>query len=72
MERPMCETCPYFVELDDEEVGVGQCRRYPPSVANHADLDADYWTRTESFWWCGEHPAFPAYLKSLQGDPPRQ
>lgn len=75
MERPRCETCPFFVpnpERDgDREAGViycGECRRYPPTLLTpdpfgHPDsLAGAYWPDVSTGDWCGEHPDFVQYL----------
>jgi len=65
MERPTCETCPYWRDLRNPKNELdesGECRRYPPTPNKQVSL----WPLTYDLHWCGEHPDFPAYIASLK------
>ncbi len=58
----------------DEEM-VGNCQRYPPqhsafyTVATRDDAGfrrEQWFPDTRDHEWCGEHPQFPAYIRSLE------
>lgn len=66
MERPTCKTCPYWFVRDR---GVyGECRRRSP-VAGTGKIALAQYPSAFPAHWCGEHPAFPAYLRSLEPAP---
>lgn len=81
MERPTCKTCPYWEAMQNNRID-GQCFRYPPSIpsvdSQIDELDSVHGggeryalfhgmqVVTMSEHWCGEHPAFPAYIASLK------
>ena len=74
MERPRCETCPYYYVFDPEMMG--ECRRnaagtfiVPDSIPS-GDVHA-HWPFVDIDDWCGEHPDFPAYLTAIRPDAPR-
>jgi hypothetical protein len=64
MERPTCETCPYY------HAGFLQCRRHAPPVgwkwrpqrAESNEFLDFHWPEVAEDEWCGEHPDFPLYL----------
>lgn len=74
MDRPTCETCPFFRRLHcDEDQGVdGSCHRYPPKAFGRIVFEegeyelAGYQPYVSDRDWCGEHPDFPAYIASLR------
>lgn len=52
MNRPTCETCPFWkgppnINYDS----IGTCRRYPPKPSGRMPS-------TDKSDWCGEHPDF--------------
>ena len=71
MEKPICETCPYW---DAEPSGThGSCRRNAPSpllwhpIRDRYDLaDHAWWPITGREDCCGEHPSFPAYIAATK------
>ncbi len=71
MERPTCVTCPFWDQSDlinDGVNKVGECRRYPRAWNKPTSrMVSDEWPRVAEYDWCGEHPSFPDYLKSLKG-----
>jgi hypothetical protein len=64
MERPTCATCPYFREVPSGS-GEGDCHRLPPAVLLVDDTFISRWPPVSDYQGCGEHPAFPAYVRSL-------
>lgn len=75
MDRPTCETCPYWSAHEPGVATTGTCRRtspVPPALQEQADwfnnIFAGIWPVTEESDWCGEHPDFPAYVKALDED----
>ena len=71
--KPTCKTCPYFALMDASAVK-GQCRRSHPRAtaatpqSNGCD-DAAYLDGAS--FWCGDHPAFPAWLAAQSDTPSR-
>ena len=59
MDKPICETCPYWV------AAVQQCRRTSPraKVDPGHTTGAD-WPGTQFDDSCGEHPDVPAWIES--------
>ena len=68
MERPKCETCPYWV--GDPEEPMGECRIHYPEIPSGSPSylveGLGYWPETSRKAGCGDHPDFPAYLASLK------
>ncbi len=62
MERPTCETCPYYNR------GEIECHRNAPVPSNSTDNVPAYWPFTNHDDWCGEHPDFPIYIAELKLD----
>ena len=65
-ERPTCATCPYWSDYAgilpaDQTDNMGQCRRRAPKYEPDT---ADDWDDTNRDDFCGDHPAFPAYIAS--------
>ncbi len=60
MNRPTCETCPFWAKPHSDEASsaIGQCRRSAPRPAECFD-----WAKTYSTDWCGEHPDFPEWRR---------
>ena len=60
-ERPTCATCPYWHKTRSKqqawEVDLGQCRHRSSHV-----------TEKQANEWCGDHPAFPAWIASRKAD----
>ena len=59
MEGDQCEACRYWVGLDQDERGVGRCRRHAPRPAlriepSHGMKYCD-WPLTDAHDWCGEY-----------------
>jgi hypothetical protein len=67
MERPTCNTCPYFDKIPESDEG--QCRRRAPAPQVSDQDFAPFWPKTDFEDWCGEHPDFPAYIASLKTEP---
>jgi hypothetical protein len=72
MDRPTCETCPYWREVEGQQEG--ECRRHTPTIGERIDgiesmVNAE-WPYTDYFDWCGEHPDFPACMASRTVIPP--
>ena len=73
MNRPTCETCPFWHRKTKD---IGECRRHaPPPIAaiwvpNHSAVSegflSPHWRVTFSNQWCGEHPDIPVFFKSLK------
>lgn len=67
MERPLCATCVHFVFVSG---GDGRCTESPAVYVGDTPIKADDiagWSQpmmSESSY-CGQHPAFKAYLASL-------
>ena len=84
MDKPTCETCPFWNKQDAQSPW-GECRRHTPLFQPDAYLTAvtidpddeerSWFTFMGSFpltehdWWCGDHPDFNAYLDAKK---PRQ
>lgn len=64
MERPTCESCPYWDRVDEGDEH-GWCHRYPP-VIDPDDPDEVISPFVVRRRWCGEHPDFPDYLEELR------
>lgn len=75
MELPTCKTCPYWASPPSEPLG--ECKRYPPLLPPTESLARSWeevsesmfegvWPDTKHCDWCGEHPDFPAYIRSLK------
>lgn len=65
MDRPTCNTCPYWHPLGNPETNdTAECRRNPPVLYHHARTGARTPARPVSgrYDWCGEHPSVPAWL----------
>ena len=67
MDKPTCETCPYFLQNEDD-CGLGNCHKHTPwhVVCNHGHdswLDGQ-WPEISPDAFCGEHPDFPAWIES--------
>ncbi len=71
-DKPTCKTCPYLMRTD-APVWDGYCcrrapRSHPADPENHGAVDShEGWHRSDSACvsvdnFCGEHPAFPAWL----------
>lgn len=71
MERPTCESCPFWYEYIKSADHQGECRKHAPRlyVIDEGDYINDH-ALAMRHYWCGEHPDFPAYLASLKGRPP--
>lgn len=70
MNRPTCETCPYF-KADDGSYG-DECRHSPPQWVwggHDSDPGIQGWPETEARFWCGQHPDFPAWLEAQREQP---
>ena len=59
-ERPTCATCPYWNSPQGAD-GRWPCRRHAP---RHIGSQCDDFAITAAEEWCGDHPAFPAYIAS--------
>lgn len=84
MERPTCKTCPYHNEetrgMDEGDEPGGWCHRHAPSppVLDITEVGCDgcnepmvyLWPFTLNRDWCGEHPRFKEWIKSLEADTP--
>lgn len=64
MERPRCETCPFW-ERNETLTCFGDCHRHPPQVVT---LDNEWWPCTSGSDWCGEHPDVTKWLSEKQRD----
>ena len=63
MNRPTCESCPYFVEMSTPYPG--ECRiRSTQSVFTPDTMIEHKWPQRMPMMWCGEHPKFPEFLAS--------
>ena len=71
MERPRCETCPFWDRVPKRHAyyahGYGWCHGAPPSVLNMEGETR--WPELLDDDWCAVHPDFPAYLASLKSNP---
>ena len=72
MDRPTCETCPYWAPHTKNPPS-GSCRIRHPT---HDTLECDDgavipwgWPESLSFMWCGEHPDFTAWITSQRKPP---
>jgi hypothetical protein len=76
MERPTCETCVYWNEINQLKYE-GECKRHSPRPVSityqQGAIEPDFHNCALSCWpitmdddWCGDHPDFPAYLASLR------
>lgn len=66
---PTCATCPYWNHLRDPKdrknhLEFLSCRRHAPT----RDGATPKWPETGSGDWCGDHPTFPEYLRSMGGE----
>lgn len=74
MNRPTCETCPFWDKFSD--TGRGGCRRRSPQVdaaaserlengptSRHFGAQYGHWPTTGVAAWCGEHPQFQAWIE---------
>lgn len=79
MDRPTCATCPYWEPGEYNDLSGetdGYCHRLPPSPrlwpieSSEHPQGAMVYNPTMIFesYWCGEHPAMPAYLASRKPD----
>lgn len=51
-----CHTCRFRYGSHDEWTGHAQCRRYPPTNAQHPrGGNVSVWPSTDRHDWCGEH-----------------
>lgn len=70
MDRPTCETCPYWmIEPNEPDRSRGECRRNAPKpspTGQNVNVDVEYWPQVFNDAWCGEHPDFPAYIEGLR------
>ena len=74
MDKPTCESCPYFVRDSDPATGFGTCHRHAPQPRsgffqwndNESDCEETYgyFASIAFFDFCGEHPDFPAWIES--------
>lgn len=56
MNRPACETCPFWKGPPNLNYdSMGTCRRYPPKPSGRMPS-------TDKSDWCGEHPDFKQWL----------
>lgn len=73
MNRPTCETCPFWSTIGfDEDSGLGMCRRLPPAIPSTiAQEDRNgpdhillgFWPHCGKDAFCGEHPDFQAWIE---------
>lgn len=63
-----CETCRFACEWDHEISGLGECHRYPPTMATVTNREGTMetirpqdggWSLIQAFDWCGEHQPKP-------------
>lgn len=71
MERPTCRTCAYFRLYKNGDDDLGECHRFPPTIAAMQEQVYDnvyfgLFCEVSPDNWCGEHHLFPAYLASLK------
>jgi len=59
MNKPTCDTCPYFYRVDQ---GYGDCRESSPRPTPQR------WPRVRAGEGCGRHPQFAAYLAGYLAD----
>ena len=85
MDKPTCETCPYWDKLiaaSGDWPAEGNCHRNAPrpfhreSTDDDPDGEEDYrndrWPCVPGHGFCGEHPGFPAWIESQRKPtPPR-
>jgi hypothetical protein len=72
MNKPTCETCPFWSQHGYDDASLGQCRRFPPLLASTPSLEelngvfpkCGFWPETGKEAWCGEHPQFQAWLSA--------
>lgn len=57
MDRPTCETCPFWNRHHKDDLG-GQCRKDPPKLKR----GISNWPSTYEAEWCGCHPDFSDWL----------
>jgi len=61
MNRPTCETCPFWAVADPESL-YQECVRFPPNDQERVNFTEGFsglvgkWPRTHQDEWCGEHP----------------
>jgi hypothetical protein len=76
MDRPRCNTCPYW-DQDEEELKLGKCLRRPPVLppcdavfAEWQEVDGNPYLgvqpETEYIDSCGEHPDYPEFIAALK------
>jgi hypothetical protein len=66
-EYPCCKNCYFADEWDDEVSGLGECHRFPPSMATRLNSDRSHTERPQNGgWplvhdddWCGEFKQDP-------------
>jgi len=63
MNKPTCETCPYYLLIYNESQ-TGECFKNVPVVTSHDRVTS--FPRTQSHKWCGGHPDFPKWLENLK------
>ena len=68
-ERPTCATCPYWDDNAFKDVSAyNACRRNAPRMISPPTDHHNDWTEDtvhkRGDEWCGDHPAFPAYIAS--------
>jgi len=61
MERPTCESCIYWDELETNGE-TGECHRHAP-----AKESVDLWPRTRYDDWCGEADRFITWMLDQKG-----
>lgn len=66
MNRPTCETCPFWVRSSANDQVLGECRRFPPNLHVEPYFNRGFWRNTHQTDWCGEHPDFPRREKIVQ------
>ncbi len=66
MDKPTCETCPYWDSDSCVEEFWCACRRNPPTL--EGDEERGGWLATHRENWCGEHPDFPKWIEEQRKD----
>lgn len=76
MDRPLCETCPHWLDMrspcDPDDIGI--CMLSPPipvyAIQDRSGKLLMHWVQpdTEAFDSCSQHPNFPAYIASRTGN----
>jgi hypothetical protein len=77
VDRPTCETCPYWTDPDKNEFG--ECRVVAPTLTpaelavriydDTNGMEYGAWPTTYFDSWCGQHPDFPAYIAARKAQP---